>query len=143
MGRRLALSEDQEVKETLKKMAQFSISNNQINEIQQHNLKAYPFVFFNGVKSVKIDYDLTNHNKVEYDTNPKTLEIVYRFGKPSTENFRISYDIEIDESEYNPHMEKRFAALEKSICTLFWRGIPVEVSFNGKNVYKSKKDVRE
>ena len=130
-----------EVKEILKKMAQFSISNNQINEIQQQNLKAYPFVFFNGVKSAKIDYDLTNHSKVEYDTNPKTLEIVYKFGKPQTENFKISYDIEIDKSASNPHLEKRFEALERAIHTLFWKGIPLEISFNGLRVYTSKRDV--
>lgn len=135
------MSNENEIKETLRKMAQFSISNNQINEIQEKNLKAYPFVFFNGVKSLKIEYDLTNHSKVDYDTNPKTLEIVYKFSKPDTRNFRIAYDIEIDESEPNPHMEKRFDALEKAIHTLFWKGIPVEVSFNGKVVYTSKKDV--
>lgn len=122
-------------------MAQFSISNNQINEVQQKNLKAYPFIFFNGVKSVKIEYDLTNHSKVEYDTNPKSLEIVYKFGKPVTDNFHISYDIEIDESDPNPHMEKLFEALEKAVQTLFWRGIPLKVVFNGKTVYSSKKDV--
>lgn len=129
---------DQDTKETLKKMAQFSISTNQINEIQEKNLKIYPFVFFNGVKSVSIEYDLTTHNSVDYETNPKTLDITYKFNKPNTDNFKISYDLAIDESQENHHMEKRFEALEKSVATLLWRGIPIEVAFNGKNVYKSK-----
>lgn len=135
MQRRLALSD--EIKQTLRKMAQFSISTNQINEIQQKNLKMYPFVFFNGVKSVKIEYDLTNHSKVDYELDPKSAEITYKFNKPVTDNFKIVYHIEIDESEANPNMEKRFDALEKSIKTLLWNGIPLEVLFNKKSVYKS------
>jgi hypothetical protein len=138
MQRRLALSDEKEIKDTIKKMAQFSISTNQINEIQEKNLKMYPFIFFNGVKSVKIEYDLTNHSKVDYDTNPKTMEIVYKFDKPITENFKIKYDLTIDESQDNTNIEKRFEILEKSIYNLFWNGIPIEVSFNGNNVYKSK-----
>lgn len=141
MQRSLTLSDEKEVKEIVKKMAQFSISTNQINEIQEKNLKMYPFVFFNGVKSVKIEYDLTNHSKVEYDTNPKTMEIVYKFDKPVTENFKVLYDLSIDEAQDNSNLEKRFDALEKSIHNLFWNGIPVEVAFNGKNVYKSKTNV--
>lgn len=135
------MSDQIDAKEMLKKMAQLSITTNQINEIQQKNLKMYPFVFFNGVKSVSIEYDLTNESKVNYDTDPKTMEIVYKFDKPMVDNFKVSYSLEIDESQDNSHMEKRFDALEKSIATLFWKGIPVEVKFNGKTVYTSKNNV--
>lgn len=134
MLRRLGLSD---TKDILKKMAQLSISTNQINEIQQKNLKMFPFVFFNGVKSVTIDYDLTNHSKVLFDTNPKTMEIVYKFDKPITENFRVAYELEIDEKEDNSQLPKRFEALEKAVSTLLWSGIPVQVKFNGKQVYPS------
>jgi len=134
------LSDKIDSREMLQKMAQLSISTNQINEIQQKNLKMYPFVFFNGVKSVSIDYDLTNQSKVNYDTNPKTMEIVYKFDKPIMDNFKVSYNLEIDETEDNSHMPKRFEALEKAIWTLFWKDIPVEVKFNGKDVYTSKKN---
>ena len=129
-----------DAREMLKKMAQLSITTNQINEIQQKNLKMYPFVFFNGVSSVSIEYDLTNESNVNYDTNPKTMEIVYKFDKPIVDNFKVSYDLQIDESQDNSHIEKRFDALEKSIATLFWNGIPLEVKFNGKTVYKSKEN---
>lgn len=137
----MALSDQIDPREMLKKMAQLSITTNQINEIQQKNLKMYPFVFFNGVKSVSIEYDLTNQSKVNYDTDPKTMEIVYKFDKPIVDNFKVLYDLKIDETQDNPHMEKRFDALEKSIATLFWNGIPIEVKFNGKSVYTSKKNV--
>ena len=134
------MSDQIDAREMLKKMAQLSITTNQINEIQQKNLKMYPFVFFNGVSSVSIEYDLTNESNVNYDTNPKTMEIVYKFDKPIVDNFKVSYDLQIDESQDNSHIEKRFDALEKSIATLFWNGIPLEVKFNGKTVYKSKEN---
>lgn len=138
MQRRSALSEENETKDLLKKMALFSISTNQLSEIHQKNLKMYPFVFFNGVKSVEIDYDITNHSSVDYDTNPKTMEIVYKFNKPNTDHFKIKYYLSIDESEVNDHMEKRFEALERAIATLLWNEIPLEVFFNNKSVYVSK-----
>ena len=136
----MALSEA-EIKETIKKMAQFSISTNKINEIQQKNLQMYPFVFFNGVKSAKIEYDLTNHSSVDYDTDPKTLDIKYKFNKPKTDNIKIVYRLEIDLNEPNDHLDKRFEALEKSIETLLWKNIPLEVLFNDKKVYPVDKKV--
>lgn len=137
----MASSDESDVKETLKKMAQFSISTNKINEVQEKNLKMYPFVFFNGVKSARIEYDLINHSNVDYDTNPKTFEIVYRFNKPKTDNFKLIYDLEMETSANNEHLEKRFEALEKSVATLLWKGIPLEVHFNGKKVYPGEKNV--
>lgn len=135
----MASSNDDEVKEIVRKMAQFSISTNQINEIQEKNLKMYPLVCFNGVKSIKIEYDLTNNSKVEYDTNPKTMEIVYKFDKPVTDNFRIVYNLEIDETQDNSNLDARLDYLEKCVHNLFWKGIPIEVFFNGKSVHKSTK----
>jgi hypothetical protein len=133
-------SDENEVKETLKKMAQFSISTNKINNIQERNLQYFPFVFFNGVKSARIEYDLTNHSSVDYDTNPKTFEIVYKFNKPKTDNFKIIYDLEMEPWANNEHLDNRFDALEKSIATLLWKGIPIEVRFNGKKVYPGEKN---
>lgn len=131
------MSNENETKDILKKMAQLTISSNQINEVQQKNLKMYALVFFNGVKTVKIDYDLTNTSTVDFDTDPVKMDIVYKFQKPKTDNFKITYYLEIDESQGNSSLDKRFDALEKAIATLFWTGIPIEVLFNGKSVYKS------
>lgn len=129
-------------KDTIKQMAKFAISTNKISEIQVRNLQTWPFVFFNGVKSVSIDYDLTTNNAVSYETN-KDNDVNYKFAKPSTDHFHISYDLEIDETQDNSHIEKRFEALEKSIQTLFWSGIPLSISFNSRNVYKSKNDTKK
>lgn len=137
----MASSDENEVKETLKKMAQFSISTNKINDIQQRNLQYFPFVFFNGVKTARIEYDLINHSSVDYDTDPKTLEIVYKFNKPKTDNFKIVYDLEMEPWAVNEQLDKRFDALEKSIATLLWKGIPIEVHFNGKKAYPEDKNV--
>jgi hypothetical protein len=131
-----------DTKDTIKKMAQFAISTNKISEIQIKNLQMWPFVFFNGVKSVNIDYDLTTNNAVSYEAN-KDNDIKYKFAKPITDHFHISYDLEIDENQDNSHIEKRFKALENSIQTLFWSGIPLSVAFNGRNVYKSKNDTKK
>jgi len=128
-----------DTKETLRNMAKFAISTNQISEVHVKNLKLWPFIFFNGVKSVKLDYDLTTNSRVTSDTDEKTGNVEYRFDDPDTKNFHISYDLEIDESQDNSNLEKRFDALEKSVYTLFWAGIPVEVAFNGKRVYQTKK----
>lgn len=134
------MSNENEIKEVLKKMAQLSITTNQINGVQQANLKAFPLVFFNGVKSAKVEYDLTNNSGINYDTDPKTLDITYNFGKPETRNFKIKYSLEMesDAEELNFLLDKRFEALENAISTLLWKGIPISVDFNGKNIYKSK-----
>lgn len=134
-------SDENEIKDTLKKMAQFSISTNKINNIQEKNLQYFPFVFFNGVKSARIEYDLINHSSVDYDTDPKTFEITYRFNKPKTDNFKIIYDLDMEPWAVNDHLEKRFDALEKAIATLLWKGIPIEVRFNDKKVYPGEKNV--
>jgi hypothetical protein len=128
-----------DTKYTLKQMAKLSITSGKISEIHVKNLQIWPFVFFNGVRTVNIDYDLTTNNCVSYDTDSKG-EIDYKFSKPITDHFHISYDLDIDETQDNSNLEKRFDALEKSVQTIFWAGIPLKVSFNGRNVYGSKKN---
>jgi hypothetical protein len=131
-------SSEDEKKEIVRKMAQFSISTNKINEIQEKNLKMYPFICFNGVKAVEIVYDLTNNSKVDYDTDPKTLEIVYKFNN-TPNNFRVEYHLKIDESQDNSNLDFRLDYLEKCVHNLFWKGIPVLVFFNGILTLKSNK----
>ena len=46
------------LKKHLKELAQLSMLANRISEIQEKNLKLFPFVFFEGLKEVTIDYDL-------------------------------------------------------------------------------------
>lgn len=110
----------------LKEMATLTLLSNQINEIQMKNMKMFPLVFFNGVKSVKIDYDLA-HKKMSGDD-------------PVENNSAVSYFLDIDETKDNGFLDKRFAHLEAAIRGLFWNDIKVEVYFNKRIVFKSVKN---
>lgn len=136
------MSKEKEIRETLTGMAKLSISTNTLNEIHIKNLKAYPYVFFNGVKAVQIDYNLHTDSKIDYETDKKSFEIKYNINKPDTSHFFIKYSLQIDETQDNSHLENRFIALENAIRTLFWVGIPLEVYFNGNKMYKSEQDAK-
>lgn len=119
---------DKEVMEKIREMAKLTIMSSRINEIQEQNLKMYPLVFFEGVKSVKIEYDFS-HKKTVND-------------EPVIANSLISYYVELDESK-NDHLPTRFLMLEGSVRNLFWKDTTVEIYFNDKIVYKSKKSIGE
>lgn len=114
---------DSDIKQQIREMATLTILSNRINPIQEKNLKMYPLVFFDGVKSVRIEYDL-QHKKTTND-------------EPVINSSLISYYLEID--GHNSHLDSRFDALEKSVRNLFWNDLSVEVYFNDKIVFKSKK----
>jgi hypothetical protein len=107
----------------LKEMARLSVLSGRISETQSKNLQYFPLVFFESVKEVKIDYDLTPD---------KSMGDV-----PTHSNSLVSYYLTLDESK-NDNLEKRYLALEKSVRTLFWTDIVVEVYFNDQIKYKSK-----
>lgn len=119
------MSDNKETIETIREMAKLSVLSNKINPIQEKNMKMFPLVFFNGVKSVTIDYDLSYKKTV--DDEPVSA-------KPS-----VSYSIDLDETQANDFLDRRFEALETSIRNLFFKDTSIEVYFNGKIVYKSKK----
>lgn len=107
-------------------MAKLSILANRISEVQEKNLKHYPFVFFNEIRSIKIDYDLARkENSVEEQGS----------------NHRVTYYLELDELSNNMHLEKRLLCIESAVRVLFWKDILVEVFFNGKKIYPSVKNV--
>lgn len=116
------MSED--IKNRLKEMAQLSILANKISEVQEKNMKMYPFCFFDGVQSVKIDYDLG------HGINESTKQINH--------SSYVSYYLTLDESLNDKALEKRFAATEASIRALFWGDTKVSVYFNDKLVFESK-----
>lgn len=130
--------------QVIREMAHLSIINGKINPVQEKNLKMYPFVFFNGVTAAQIEYDLTGKNRIEVeeDINLDTLKddkaIKYNFKRPSTDHFKVIYSLEINEQD-NDQLEKRFDAISKAVKTLLWNNILVEVKFNNKTVYSSKK----
>lgn len=117
---------ESETKAKIRDMATLAVLSNRISDFHEKNLKMYPLVFFNGVKSAKIDYDLERHKTVK--------------DEPEINKSLVTYYLEINESE-NDHLDKRFEAIETSVRGLLWNDITVEVYFNGKIVFKSKKNV--
>lgn len=130
---------DSESEQKIREMARLSLMNNMINPIQEKNIKFFPFVFFNGVKSVNIDYDFsTIQPSIEAEENLKELEISYKIGKLETKHFRVSYRLTIDKDSDNILIENRFLALENSIRNLFWKETKVEIFINDELKYQSK-----
>lgn len=120
------MSDDSAIREKVKDMAKLSILANRISEIQEKNLKAYPFVFFNEVKTVSIDYNL-GHTQTK--SIPGEKEIKW--------DTWVSYYLELNESA-NPNQERRFFCIEEAARVLFWKDLIVRVYFNGKKMYESK-----
>ena len=127
------------IEQKLREMAKLSLLNNKINPIQEKNLKMFPLVFFNDVKEVKIDYDLTNLAMINTEEDAEKVEINYKIGNVETKHFRVSYHVTLDEAN-NTNLEKRFEALKVAVRNLFWNNIKVEVFFNEKLVYTSSED---
>lgn len=116
-------------------MAKLTMLSNRISEIQEKNLKMYPFVFFEAVSGVIVNYDLSNSLDMESETNKG--EIKYGFNEPKDSHLRVSYYLKLD-TKLNANEEKRFMAIENAVRSLFWKQVKVEVYFNEKLVYKSK-----
>jgi len=115
-----------QIKQQLREMAKLSVLANRISEIQEKNLKSYPFVFFNDVKSVKIDYDIST---VDDD------------GKMNHGDHFIAYHLEIDGSTPTKvGMDKRFFCIAEATRLLFWSDLKVQVFINGKLSYESQKN---
>lgn len=122
----------------VREMAKLTLLTNKLNPIQEKNLKLYPLVFFNGIKSAKMDFDLSNDQMVESIENRKDIELTYQFNKAETRHLRVSYHLEIDEAADNSSLDKRFQAIEKSVRNLLFTEIKVQVFINGSLKYESK-----
>ena len=118
--------------ELLCEMARLTALSGRISEVQERNLKMFPLVFFEGVQECKVDYDLSHKSDVLEDTSGNLV-----INTP-TRNAYVSYYLTLDESQ-NSDLDKRYMALEKSVRTLFWTDLTVEIYFNGNIKYKSKK----
>lgn len=125
--------------EQVREMARLTLLTNRLNPIQEKNLKMYPLVFFNGIKSANMEFDLSNDQMVNEVEDIKKTEIKYEFNKAETKHLHVTYHLEIDEnSKDNAYMEKRYEALEKSVRNLLWKEIKVRVYINGNLGYESK-----
>jgi len=125
------LSED--IQDTVRGMAALVVNSNRISEVHEKSMKMYPLIYFDGVTQVKIDYDLSHQSDVSVD---KQNNITVK--SPLRHCF-VSYYLTIDESKLDENLKKRWAALENSTRTLFWKDLPVKVYFNDRLVFESKK----
>ena len=110
--------------EILREMARLTALSGRISDVQEKNLTMFPFIFFDGIKEVKIDYDLAPAKSMD-DT-------------PTFINSLISYHLAVDES-INNELKERFGFLEAAVRTLFWSDVVIEVYFNDQIKYKSRK----
>ena len=142
------MSDEKTSQQTVREMAKLALASNRISDVQEKNLKMYPFVFFNGVLSANIDYDFTNNQHVETEEKVNSeedvkkgkekLEIKYKFNKLTTEHFHVTYRLSIAKDAENENLEKRFDILTKAIRGLFWNETKVKVFFNNELKYESK-----
>lgn len=122
-------------RQKIQEMAKLTMLTDRISEIQIKNLKMYPFVYFEGISSVTIKYDLSN--KLSVDSAEKQDTINYSVDSTETNHLKVSYNLVLDE-RLNDNLSKRFQALEESVRTLFWKQVSTEIFFNDKKVYESK-----
>lgn len=131
--------------EQIREMAKLTLLTNKINPIQEKNLKMYPLIFFNGVKSAKIDYDLSSEQlidsleSVDKKEDHHELNIKYQFNKAETRHLRVSYHLEIEENADNHTIDARYSAITQAVQNLLFKEINVQVYINLKLAYESKK----
>lgn len=113
-----------DLKSKLQGEAQLAIFAHRISEKQEKNMKMYPFVFFEGVTSVKIDYDLG------HGVNEEKKEINH--------NSHVTYYLALDESLNEKALDKRYAATEAAVRAIFWKDVKVKIYFNDNLKYESK-----
>ncbi len=117
------MTETNKTDEIVKEMGKLTILSGRVSEVQAKNMQLYPFIFFEGVKEIKVKYDLEAQKSID--------------DKPTTSNSTISYYLTLDESA-NDNLSERFRVLEKSVRTLFWADVVLEVYFNDQIKFKSK-----
>jgi hypothetical protein len=125
------LSDD--IASQVKGMAALVLTSGRLSEFHEKNLRMYPLIYFDQVREIVLDYDLSIRHDAEVDDKNNV-----KVKKPLQHCF-ISYNLKINE-DANQHLPKRFEALENSVRTLLWKELPIEIYFNDKIVYKSKKN---
>lgn len=85
-----------------------------ISEPQVKSMQSYPFIFFNTVQKVSIDYEIAQTKSVQS---------------------YVSYDLTLTED--NDQLPKRFEALQSALRSLFWKELDLKLFINGKE-YKNE-----
>ncbi len=132
------MSEDSKAQDIVREMARLAMLSNKLSEMQVKNLQMYPFVFFEGVSGIKMDYDFSNEMDMDTTEDKKELNVSYKVKPPEIKHLRVRYYLTLDEKADNSNIEKRFKAIETSVRQLLWKQISVEVYFNDNLKYKSK-----
>jgi hypothetical protein len=131
--------------EQVREMARLTLLTNKLNPIQEKNLKLYPLVFFNGVKSAKMDFDLSSEQLIETlesvdkVDNHHELNVKYQFNKAETRHLRVSYHLELEEDADNHTMDARYSAITQAVQNLLFKEIRVQVYINGVLKHESRK----
>ena len=100
---------------SLKDLTKLVMFSGRLSEVHTENLKAFPFIYFDGVSEAKLEHDISTVKEI-----------------PSI----ISYDLTTTGENFQ--LEKRYKALENAIRSLFWKEMQLKLSINGKEVYKSE-----
>jgi hypothetical protein len=79
-------------------------------------MKRFPFIVFNGLKTVSMDYVI---------------------GTSKENESLIKYTLSLD-LEQNDQLDKRFKALESYLRNLFWKEVKLEVVLDGETKFKSE-----
>lgn len=98
----------------VREMARLTMLSNRLNEIQEKNLRMYPYVFFDHVKTVTITFDL--------ECRPDSVD--------KRETF-VKYQIQVDPTKPMDNKENRIKALVQATRNLFWTDLKVEIEFPG------------
>lgn len=113
-----------DIKQKLQELSQLTLLANRISEIQEENLKKFPFVFFEEIREAQIDYDLG------HGANEATREVNHKSS--------VTYHLLLNKEANTKILDKRFAALENGVRSIFWKDVRVVVYFNGELAYESK-----
>lgn len=124
--------------ETMQELARLTLLSNKLSDVQLKNLQMYAFVFFDGVKELKLDYDLSNNMEVESEEDAKNIDVTYKF-HPKSDHLRVSYYLTVTPGTEQPNIERRFASLESSVRHILWKDIKVQLFINDKMILESKK----
>jgi hypothetical protein len=88
----------------------------QLSEVHVENMKRLPFIFFNGIKSINLAYDI---------------------GLKREDKSIMTYKLDLDK-ESNNELPKRYAALESALRSLFWKELILEIYIGDELEFKSE-----
>jgi hypothetical protein len=113
------------LKEILDDMRKITILTGEISKIHEQSLKKWPYIVFDNLKDVEINYDLT---KNRYQDSGANLVEFYLFMPKEFENTAL---IE--------NFTERCEALKEWVVDMFWSDIETRIYVNGLLKYEHNK----